>query len=451
MATTTDGEEQQIASGRDDFISADYWDEFYAEVDEPFDWYSAAELVCDAVYDDFGRRKGKRTRDLHVLDVGCGTATHLFDLARDGFQVTGCDFSKRTVAFAEKFGLEELGPGVVHVRKREDTLGGERGVGGVAAAAAAAEAAETDAPSSSPSPSSAALSDAVDDEGDAAAGANPNGGSLRFVVADARSLPFPDDSFDVILDKGCLDCFISGTGAADVGKYLREAARVLRPGGALLLIPVNGCDIVSLLHRGEVRRNESFAIGRERKGGGGGGTKGRGDDGDGDGEGEGGAAALEDESEEERRERLCWEAQAFARAKASAAGAESVGGDSESATAAAAAAASAEVEDEWEKERNACGRASFGATPGNDGGEKAVFAPVFRVSKVTSSQEKHCFRCVPCRGGIGGIGGTGGDEEGGEVAATELTCGGCGLGVSLLAIPEQCPGCFSRLRRFALS
>lgn len=55
------------------------------------------------------------------------------------------------------------------------------------------------------------------------------GNSLEFVRADACALPFPDASFDAVLAVECIFHFPSRQ------KFLREAARVLRPGGRLAL------------------------------------------------------------------------------------------------------------------------------------------------------------------------------------------------------------------------
>lgn len=51
------------------------------------------------------------------------------------------------------------------------------------------------------------------------------GGTLRFVQGDATSLPFPDDSFDVVVNIESSHCYPSFTA------FLGEVARVLRPGG----------------------------------------------------------------------------------------------------------------------------------------------------------------------------------------------------------------------------
>jgi SAM-dependent methyltransferase len=76
---------------------------------------------------------------------------------------------------------------------------------------------------------------------------------LRFWAADARELAgVPDASVDILLDKGCLDCFVTGDGEADVARYLAAVARVLRPHGRALLLAVNGADVPRLLARGEI-------------------------------------------------------------------------------------------------------------------------------------------------------------------------------------------------------
>ena len=55
--------------------------------------------------------------------------------------------------------------------------------------------------------------------------------TLELVVGDVRSLPFEPASFDYVLDRGCFHYLPAG----DRPRYAREAARVLRSGGELLL------------------------------------------------------------------------------------------------------------------------------------------------------------------------------------------------------------------------
>jgi SAM-dependent methyltransferase len=54
---------------------------------------------------------------------------------------------------------------------------------------------------------------------------------VQFVQADVRQLPFPQDSFDVVLDRGCFHYLQ----AADRPGYATEVERVLRPDGRFLL------------------------------------------------------------------------------------------------------------------------------------------------------------------------------------------------------------------------
>lgn len=57
---------------------------------------------------------------------------------------------------------------------------------------------------------------------------------LTFVQGDALDLPFPDDSFDVVVNVESSHCYPS------VEAFLREVHRVLRPGGSLLLADLRG-------------------------------------------------------------------------------------------------------------------------------------------------------------------------------------------------------------------
>ena len=54
---------------------------------------------------------------------------------------------------------------------------------------------------------------------------------VEFHVADVMALPFPDESFDLLLDRGCFHYLP----AADRSRYESAAWRLLRPGGRFLL------------------------------------------------------------------------------------------------------------------------------------------------------------------------------------------------------------------------
>jgi SAM-dependent methyltransferase len=65
----------------------------------------------------------------------------------------------------------------------------------------------------------------------------------RWILMDVRELDLPDASVDIAVDKGTLDAFVQGSlwdppddVRTNVGKYVNEVARVLRPGGSWLYI-----------------------------------------------------------------------------------------------------------------------------------------------------------------------------------------------------------------------
>jgi len=177
------------------FTDVRYWDHFYHDEDLSFyEWYSAEDWLHVAV-DDVGARVSEALggAPLRVLDVGVGTSPCLFALAalrpERYAALHGVDFSPAAVAFLQS------------------------------------QAQATDA--------------------------HPG---LRFWTADARELAGVEDaSVDVVLDKGCLDCFITGdSGVNDVGEYLRALQRVIAgPHARVLLLAVNAADVPRLLATGE--------------------------------------------------------------------------------------------------------------------------------------------------------------------------------------------------------
>ena len=70
---------------------------------------------------------------------------------------------------------------------------------------------------------------------------------LEAVVADVRSLPFSEASFDVVFSGSTLDHFES---AADIQTALGELCRVLRPGGTLILTLDNPANPLIWLRNG---------------------------------------------------------------------------------------------------------------------------------------------------------------------------------------------------------
>lgn len=65
----------------------------------------------------------------------------------------------------------------------------------------------------------------------------------RWILMDVRELDLPDASVDIAVDKGTLDTFVHGSlwdppddVRTNVGKYVDEVARMLRPGGLWLYI-----------------------------------------------------------------------------------------------------------------------------------------------------------------------------------------------------------------------
>ena len=60
---------------------------------------------------------------------------------------------------------------------------------------------------------------------------------LTWQQMNCTALEFPDESFDVVLDKGTLDSVLCGEGStSNAGKTLSEITRVLKPNGVLVCI-----------------------------------------------------------------------------------------------------------------------------------------------------------------------------------------------------------------------
>ena len=83
------------------------------------------------------------------------------------------------------------------------------------------------------------------------AGAVARNPGLEAVVADVRSLPFAEASFDVVFSGSTLDHFES---AADIQTAIGELRRVLRPGGTLILTLDNPANPLVWLRNGPLLR-----------------------------------------------------------------------------------------------------------------------------------------------------------------------------------------------------
>eukprot|EP00742_Colponemidia_sp_Colp-10_P000659 GILJ01000718.1.p1 GENE.GILJ01000718.1~~GILJ01000718.1.p1 ORF type:complete len:211 (+),score=25.02 GILJ01000718.1:72-704(+) len=60
---------------------------------------------------------------------------------------------------------------------------------------------------------------------------------MSYVQMDARSIDYPDHSFDVVMDKGTLDSMLCGEGSTtNVQKMLSEIYRVLAPNGVYIIV-----------------------------------------------------------------------------------------------------------------------------------------------------------------------------------------------------------------------
>ena len=75
--------------------------------------------------------------------------------------------------------------------------------------------------------------------------------TLEYQVMDATKMTFEDASFDVVIDKACLDAIYAENNSKclnDATAYLKENFRVLKPEGILLTISMSQDFICSLLY-----------------------------------------------------------------------------------------------------------------------------------------------------------------------------------------------------------
>lgn len=121
---------------------------------------------------------------LEVLDIGCGTGSWVLEMAQQGARVTGLD----------------VAPGMIRVAE------GKLASAGFGGGAASAE-------------------------------------RVRFVAGDARELPFPAETFDLVTIVNVLE-FVT-----EPGRVLSEAARVTRKGGGVVTGFLNRWSLWALVRR----------------------------------------------------------------------------------------------------------------------------------------------------------------------------------------------------------
>jgi SAM-dependent methyltransferase len=142
-------------------IAAGIWERKYgAGHRQLYPW----DMVVSFVFRHAPRDRARA--EVHILEVGCGTASNLWFAAREGFSVAGIDASAAAIdAARERFNADGLS------------------------------------------------------------------GDLR--VGSFTELPFPDASFDLVIDRGAITCVGLDSGRRAVA----EAKRVLRSGGFFLFNP----------------------------------------------------------------------------------------------------------------------------------------------------------------------------------------------------------------------
>ncbi|KAJ8907184.1 hypothetical protein NDN08_003666 [Rhodosorus marinus] len=175
------------------FDKVEYWSKFYkSDGDELefYEWYSA-EWLPEFVSTEVDKVDGDS-----VLDIGCGTSPLLFTLAN------GSSDTSERIQELKLVGVDFVEEAIEFLKKE-------------------------------------AIAQSVD---------------IDFRVMDVTQglQGIRSSSFSVVVDKGCLDCFVTGEGTSKLAGYLKEVARVLKGNGSFLLLPVNFANIRHLLQTGEI-------------------------------------------------------------------------------------------------------------------------------------------------------------------------------------------------------
>ncbi len=208
---------------------------------------------------------------------------------------------------------------------------------------------------------------------------------------------------DAVL-QGCLDCFVSGRGHADIAVYLAQLQRLLAPpAGRLLLVPVNGAHIPTLLATGSIVR-EAHMTHRS--------------------EGNGQASARATGLSERRRFPACdalsaADIAAYADAAWKEHCAPRTGCDGEG-------------EGEGQEKGEGEGEGAATLASAQRDWQQRVF-----IEKVVAMEEKHMFVCAlqPRQDGL----------------RPTLDCGACGESYRSEDYPDRCTRCQSKLARWCLS
>ena len=212
------------------------------DIAEAYDRYAATYddldggvLATDTLGLDAMRKTMLARASGEVLELGVGTGLNLpgYDMSDKVTSLTAVDISNGMLALArDRAG--ELGMRVTTEEEWESLRRAKEAA--AAAAAATPEESTTSEGSPAPSPPNPPPPPAP-----TSAAGKDDTPPVRFIVADAEALPFPDASFDCVVDTFSL-CVIENPLAA-----LQEVRRVLRPGGRALLIEHSKSTVVPLL------------------------------------------------------------------------------------------------------------------------------------------------------------------------------------------------------------